>query len=47
MIWLFHLLMLQKNLNKKEKLDKAKKRYEKAQKLLIKSNKKNLIKLIL
>ena len=37
---LFHLLNQQKNMKKKGKTEKANKRYEKAQKLLIASNKK-------
>ena len=40
MIWLLLILKQQKTLKKKINLEKAKKRYEKAQKLLIQSNKK-------
>ena len=37
---LYHILKVQKNLKKKGKIEKANKKYEKAQKLLLKSNKK-------
>ena len=36
MIWQFHIINAAKKFEQKEKLEKAKKRYEKAQKLLIK-----------
>jgi tetratricopeptide (TPR) repeat protein len=39
MIWLLHILKQQKNFEKKDKLEKAKKSYLKAQKLLVQSNK--------
>ncbi len=39
MIWLLHILKQQKTLKKKDKLEKAKKSYLKAQKLLVQSNK--------
>ena len=47
MIKLWTLIKAAKKYEKKGKIEKANKRYEKAQALLIKSNKKNLFKLIL